>query len=51
MNTGNSMSVDLGLNYKTKGFLPEEVVMDKHFGVRLGVTFNIVQRMMIKKTT
>ena len=49
MNTGNSMSVDLGLNYKTKGFLPEEVVMDKHLGVRLGVTFNIAHKMMIKK--
>ena len=48
-NTGNSMSVDLGLNYKTKGFLPEEVVMDKHLGVRLGVTFNIAHKMMIKK--
>lgn len=44
MNTGNSMSVDLGLKYKTKGFLPEEVIMDKHLGVRLGVTFNLVQK-------
>lgn len=43
-NSGNSMSIDLGLNYKTHGFLPEEVYLKEHFGVRLGVTANIVQK-------
>ncbi len=36
------ISVDLGLIYKTEGFLPEEVYMSKHFGFRLGTTFNIL---------
>ena len=40
----NSMSVDLGLNYKTFGFLPEEVIMKDHFGVRLGLTVNVIQK-------
>jgi len=40
----NSMSVDLGFNYKTYGFLPEEVILKEHFGVRLGVTVNLVQK-------
>jgi hypothetical protein len=40
----NSLSLDLGLNYKTFGFLPEEVILKEHFGVRLGVTVNIVQK-------
>ena len=39
----NSMSIDLGLNYKTVGFLPEEVIMKEHVGVRLGVTVNLNQ--------
>jgi hypothetical protein len=40
----NSMSLDLGLNYKTYGFLPEEVYLKEHFGARLGVTLNLVQK-------
>lgn len=40
----NSMSIDLGLNYKTVGFLPEEVIMKEHIGVRLGVTVNLIRR-------
>lgn len=40
----NSMSIDLGLNYKTYGFLPEEVCLKEHFGVRLGVTVNLIQK-------
>lgn len=40
----NSMSLDLGLNYKTYGFLPEEVYLKEHFGVRLGVTVNLIQK-------
>ena len=40
----NSLSVDLGLNYKTKGFLPEEVVMKEHFGICLGVSINLLQK-------
>lgn len=33
------ISVDLGLIYKTAGFLPEEVKLQKHFGIRLGTSF------------
>jgi hypothetical protein len=40
----NSMSLDLGLNYKTYGFLPEEVYLKEHFGARLGVTINLIQK-------
>lgn len=45
----NSLSIDLGLNYKTAGFLPEEVIMKEHFGVRLGVTVNLVRNILLKK--
>lgn len=41
---GDSMSFDLGLNYKTKGFLPEEMNLKKNFGVRVGVTFNFLSK-------
>lgn len=34
-------SIDLGFIAKTKGFLPEEVVLDKHFGIRLGTSIKI----------
>jgi hypothetical protein len=34
----DKFSINVGLTAKTKGFLPEEVVMDKHFGVRLGAS-------------
>lgn len=34
----NGFSFDLGLIYKTKGFLPEEMYLDKHFGIRIGTT-------------
>ena len=44
LNAGNSISLDLGLIYKTKGFLPEEVMMDKHFGLRLGCTLNLLKK-------
>ena len=33
------ISVDLGLIYKTAGFLPEEVKLQKHFGIRMGTSF------------
>jgi hypothetical protein len=33
------ISIDLGIIAKTQGFLPEEVVMDKHFGIRFGSSF------------
>lgn len=35
------LSMDLGLIYKTEGFLPEEVILDKHLGLRLGTTINL----------
>jgi hypothetical protein len=36
-----SLSMDLGVLYKTEGFLPEEVNLDKHLGLRLGTTINL----------
>jgi hypothetical protein len=33
------VSFDLGAICKTSGFLPEEVYLDKHFGVRFGLSF------------
>ena len=33
------ISIDLGLIYKTAGFLPEEVIMRKHLGIRIGTSF------------
>lgn len=33
-----ALSLDLGIIYKTKGFLPEETVMNEHFGVRFGTS-------------
>jgi len=41
--SSNSMSVDLGINYKTVGFLPEEVYLKENVGVRLGVTVNLIK--------
>lgn len=40
LSTLRRVSIDLGLIYKTKGFLPEEVYLSKHFGFRLGTTFS-----------
>lgn len=34
-----ALSVDLGLTYKTNGYLPEEIFMKQHFGFRLGTSF------------
>ncbi len=36
--TLKGFSIDLGMIYKTKGFLPEELFLDEHFGVRVGTT-------------
>lgn len=36
-----AVSVDAGIIYKTKGFLPEEIYMSHHFGIRLGTSFAI----------
>jgi hypothetical protein len=35
------MSVDIGMISKTAGFLPEEISMDKHVGVRFGLSFGL----------
>ncbi|MBN2699449.1 MAG: hypothetical protein JXR52_11550 [Bacteroidales bacterium] len=37
----DGLSLDLGLIYKTAGFLPEEVNLDKHFGIRIGSTIRL----------
>jgi hypothetical protein len=37
----NTLSIDLGMNYKTAGFLPEEIILDEHFGFRIGMTINL----------
>lgn len=34
-------SVDLGFIYKTDGFLPEELYLKEHFGVRIGTTLRL----------
>lgn len=44
LKAGNSISLDLGMICKTKGFLPEEVKLDEHFGLRLGFTLNLLQK-------
>jgi hypothetical protein len=33
-----AVSLDLGFIYKTAGYLPEELVMEKHFGMRVGTS-------------
>lgn len=37
----NAFSVDVGLTYKTKGFLPEDLFLDEHFGGRIGTTIRL----------
>ncbi len=34
-------SIDLGMIYKSKGFLPEEVYLKEHFGLRIGTTIKL----------
>ena len=34
----SAVSLDLGLIYKTSGYLPEEIVMQEHFGIRIGAS-------------
>lgn len=34
-------SVDLGLIYKSKGFLPEELRLDEHLGLRIGTSIRL----------
>jgi len=36
-----AFSVDIGVIYKTNGFLPEEIYLKSHFGIRLGTSFAI----------
>jgi len=35
------LSVDVGMICKTVGFLPEETSLDKHFGLRFGLSFGL----------
>jgi len=37
----DSVSIDVGMIYKTEGFLPEEVVLSDHFGVRVGFSVGL----------
>ena len=37
----DGLAIDFGLIYKTKGFLPEELYLDKHFGFRFGTTLKL----------
>lgn len=39
--TLKGLSIDLGMIYKTKGFLPGELYMDEHFGLRLGTSVRL----------
>jgi hypothetical protein len=34
----DDVSLDIGLIYKSAGLLPEELAMDRHFGLRCGLT-------------
>lgn len=34
-------SLDFGMIYKTKGFLPEEMMMKEYFGLRIGTTLHL----------
>jgi hypothetical protein len=36
-----AISLNLGLRYKTRGFLPEEVYLDENFGVRIGTSIRL----------
>lgn len=36
-----ALSIDAGIIYKTKGFLPEEIYLSHHIGIRLGTSFAI----------
>jgi hypothetical protein len=38
-----SLSLDLGLIYKSAGFLPEETALGEHFGVRFGLSFGFIR--------
>jgi hypothetical protein len=35
------LSIDMGMIYKTAGFLPEEAALDEHFGIRFGLRFGL----------
>lgn len=37
----NGCSIDLGVIYKTKGFLPEETRLNRHAGLRFGITIQM----------
>lgn len=37
----DGFSFDLGMIYKTKGFLPEELYLKEHFGLRIGTTIRL----------
>ncbi len=44
MNSGTRLkgfSIDLGMIYKTEGFLPEELYLEEHFGLRIGTTIRL----------
>lgn len=38
-----TFSLDMGMIYKTAGFLPEEMYLEKHFGLRFGFTLGFNQ--------
>ena len=35
------LSLDMGMTYKTAGFLPEETALDRHLGFRLGLSLGL----------
>lgn len=41
-NPGHFMTFDLGLQYKTFGFVPEEVIIGEAFSFRFGFSYNIL---------
>lgn len=41
--SGNALSVAAGMIYKTKGYLPEEVMLGEHWGARVGLTLHLMR--------
>ena len=41
--SGNALSLSAGMIYKTKGYLPEEVMLGEHWGARVGFTLHLMR--------
>jgi hypothetical protein len=41
--SGNALSLAAGMIYKTKGYLPEEVMLGEYWGARVGLTLHLMR--------